>query len=273
MFKYIESVGDMSVENNSEEKFIANCFTLSKEDILKFDEQDNGPINNVIVGISNHCYGVRLFDDEHGLSADMFYINGKKNLRGDIIQLGLRDIDYYELLLRFCVMLSDLYSEVNALAAFNTFQQKLRGFLEKLGFITVTSLELERFKGKAAVMMGVSPRGLFKIDAIDQKQFYREFFNNIVPQIIEPGQDYLYLMVNTETGLIKIGRSINPIYRERTLHSQEPSIHLIAIWRCGQEIEKQLHGKFNHKRQRGEWFSLTIPDLAEVERFMDGLRL
>lgn len=254
-------------------KFYACCFTLSKEDILKFDQDDNGPINNVITGFDRHCYGVRLFDDQHGLSAEMFFIDGVKGLRGDIIQLDLRDKDYFELLLRFCVLLADLYPDVNALTAFNTFQKKLRGFLEKLGFTTVTSLELERFKGQDAVMMCASPRGFFKIDAIDPKQFYRDFFNNFVQKETEVGKDYLYLMVNTDTMLIKIGRSINPVYRERTLHSQEPDIHLIAVWCCAKDIEKQLHIKFDHKRVRGEWFRLTISDLAEIERYMKSVLL
>ncbi len=47
--------------NTTDDKFFTNCFTLCKEDILKFDEEDNGPINNVIIGLATHCYGVRLF--------------------------------------------------------------------------------------------------------------------------------------------------------------------------------------------------------------------
>ena len=252
----------------TDDKFYACCFTLSREDILKFEQEDNGPINNVVAGIDRHCYGVRLFDDQHGLSAEMFYIDGVKSLKGDIIQLELRDKDYYELLLRFCVLLADLYPDVYALDAFYTFQKKLRGFLEKLGFTTVTSMELERFSGQDAVLMCASPRGFFKIDVMEPKQFYRDFFGNIIPQKTENDKDYLYLMVNTDTSLIKIGRSNNPVYRERTLHSQEPNIHLVAIWCCAKDIEKQLHVKFNHKRVRGEWFRLTIPDLSEIERFM-----
>jgi hypothetical protein len=101
------------------DKFNSCSFTLSKEDILQFDLEDNGPINNVMAGIADHCYGVKLYDDSHGLMAEMFYING---LKGDIIQLNLKDPDYYELLLRFCVLLANEYAKVDALDAFNTFQ-------------------------------------------------------------------------------------------------------------------------------------------------------
>lgn len=252
-----------------DQKFFKCCFTLSKEDILKLDEADNGPINNVIAGISRHCYGVRLYDDKHGLAADMFYINGTKQLKGDIITLDLRDTDYYGLLLRFCALLSDDYIDVNIVDAFNTFQQKLRGFLEKRGFFTTTSQELKPFQGKGAVMMSLAHRGIFILDVIDKKEFYQDFFNNISEQKIEKDKDYVYLMLNTDTSLIKIGKSNNPRYRERTLHSQEPSVHLIALWRCSQEVEKILHVKFNDKRVRGEWFRLTIKELTELEKFMN----
>jgi len=252
----------------TEDKFYTSCFRLEREDILKLDQEDNGPINNVIVGIANHCYGAKLYDDHYGLLVEMFYINGKQELKGDIIRLNVKESDYYELLLRFCVLLADDYKEVDAIGAFNTFQQKLRGFLEKMGFFTVTSVELKSYKGQNTVMLSSASRGIIKLDFIEPKEFYRDFFNNIVNQPIEKGKEYVYLMVNTDTGLIKVGKSIDPVYRERTLHSREPSVHLIALWCCHRQVEKELHAKFSHRRVRGEWFRLTIPDLAALEKMM-----
>lgn len=252
----------------TEDQFYECCFRLDGDDISKLDQEDNGPINNVIAGIATHCYGTKLYDDDHGLLAEMFYINGRKELRGDIIRIGIRDGNYYELLLRFCVLLANDYEEVDAIGAFNTFQQKLRGFLEKQKFFTVTSLELKPFMGQNTVMMSSASRGIIKLDFIEPKEFYRDFFNNIVGQPLQQGKEYVYLMVNTDTGLIKIGKSIDPVYRERTLHSKEPSVHLIALWRCDQQVEKELHAKYIHRRVRGEWFRLTIPDLTALEEFM-----
>jgi hypothetical protein len=259
----------MTEASLADHKFYNCCFILSKEDILKLDEADNGPINNVIIGIARHCYGVRLYDDQHGLAVDMFYINGVKQLKGDIINLKLTDDDYYEMLLRFCAMLSDDYRDVNFVDAFNTFQQRLRGFLEKRGFFTTTSQELKPFQGKGGVMISWAHRGIFKLDVIDKTAFYRDFFSNTPAQEIEKGKDYVYIMINTDTSLVKIGKSNNPRYRERTLHSQEPSIHLIALWCCSGEIEKKLHAKFSDKRVRGEWFRLSFKDLTELEKFMN----
>ncbi len=255
-----------------DEKFFENCFTLSKEDIVKFDEEDNGPINNVLIGLAVHCYGVRFYDDRYGLSVKMYYINGQDELKGEIIQLDINDTDYYQLLLRFCIILSDNYKEVNALMAFNTFQQKLRGFLEKQKIVTISSLELRELKGKGAVLATTNKRGMIKLDFIDQKEFYCDFFNNVSYAPVEKGKDYVYLMVNADTGLIKIGKSKNPIYRERTLHSKEPSVHRIAMWCCDQQVEKDLHKLFSHKRIRGEWFRLTITDLTNLENYMNNLQ-
>jgi len=260
-----------SEEKELDEKFFKSCFTLSKEDILKFDEEDNGPINNVLIRLAKHCYGTRLYDDEYGLLVEMFYVNGKHEIKGDIIQLQLNDKDYFKLLLRFCNLLAENYEDVNALMAFNTFQQKLRGFLEKRKIVTVSSLELRNLKGENNVLATTNERGIYIVDFIDQKKFYREFFNNIHDNPIEIGKNYVYLMVNEETGLIKIGKSINPIYRERTLHSQEPSVHRIAMWCCDQQVEKELHKLFKHKHGRGEWFKLTLRDLAILENHMNGL--
>lgn len=250
-------------------RFNEVSFTLSREDIYKLNETDNGPINNVISGINKHCFGVRLFDDRFGLSAEMFYINHDKELNGDIICLDLDDPDYFQLLLRFCILLANDYDVVDSIDAFNIFQTQLRSFLEKQGFFTTSSFELKRFREKNASLMVNSPRGIWPLKLIDRVEFYRDFFNNNFNTAQDPNKEYVYLMLNDDTSLIKIGTSKKPSYRESTLHSKEPNIHLIAVWCHGKEIEKKLHKKFNQKRIRGEWFRLTLSDLKEIEAFMN----
>ena len=168
----------MEHSDNIPNRFNEVCFTLSREDILKFDQEDNGPINNVISRINRHCFGVKLFDDEKGLATEMFYISYDNELKGDIICLDLNDPDYFQLLIRFCSMLSNDYDDIDAINAFNIFQTRLRSFLEKRGFLTTTTLELKQFRGKHAVIMGTSPRGIKNITLIDRVEFYRDFFNN-----------------------------------------------------------------------------------------------
>lgn len=249
-------------------KFDKCCFTLSSEDIFKLDKSDNGPINNVISGINKHCYGARLYDDEYGLTVEMFYINNQNTLKGDIIRIDLSDENYFELLFRFCNLLTNDY-KVDTIDAFNTFQIKLRGFLEKLGFYTTTSEELKKFEGKNVVLMVNSERGIFNIKLLNKVEILRSFFKNNYESQSQANNEYVYLMVNTDTSFIKIGTSINPKYRERTLQSQEPKVHLVAKWNCEKQLEKRLHNIYKEKRERGEWFRLDLNDLKDIEKFMD----
>jgi len=250
-------------------RFDEITYSLSEEDIFELDKNDNGPLHNVIARINKYCYGVRLFEEEKGIVLEMFYVTHNNNLEGYIIQLPLDEKKYFHLLLRFTGMLADKYKEVNEIIAFNTFQVKVRGFLEKLGFFTTTSQELKPFNGKNAVMISTAEQGIKNIILIDPTNFYRNFFNNIYSQEISEKSEFVYLMVNNGTGYIKIGRSKNPRYRERTLYSQEPVIFIIALWRCEKKIEKDLHEKFKEKRIRGEWFDLKLRDLKDLEIYME----
>tara|TARA_R110000823_G_scaffold309985_1_gene434614 strand:- start:517 stop:1044 length:528 start_codon:yes stop_codon:yes gene_type:complete len=64
-----------------------------------------------------------------------------------------------------------------------------------------------------------------------------------------------YLMKDNLTKLYKIGRSKNPLNRERTLQSEKPSIKMVKVW--SENIETKLHKEYSNYRVRGEWFELT----------------
>jgi hypothetical protein len=64
-----------------------------------------------------------------------------------------------------------------------------------------------------------------------------------------------YIMKDEVNNLYKIGKSINPKHREKTLQSEKPSIKMIKIF--DKDIEKELHSKYKKYRKRGEWFDLT----------------
>lgn len=71
-----------------------------------------------------------------------------------------------------------------------------------------------------------------------------------------------YLMKDSNTGYTKIGKAINPKFRERTLQSEKPSISLFAVY--DNLIEFELHKKFESKRIRGEWFNLCEEDIKLI---------
>jgi hypothetical protein len=79
---------------------------------------------------------------------------------------------------------------------------------------------------------------------------------------------YVYLMKNERNGYIKIGKSNNPKYREKTLQSEEPEISLIFKKNVinPSTKEKNLHKKYSDKRIRGEWFDLTEQDISDIKK-------
>lgn len=78
-----------------------------------------------------------------------------------------------------------------------------------------------------------------------------------VELVVEPKSKPVktYLIKNKTTGFYKIGRSMFPFFRERTLQSQEPLIDIVKTW--DNDIEDELHEKYKTQRVRGEWFNLS----------------
>ncbi len=104
----------------------------------------------------------------------------------------------------------------------------------------------------------------------NEKQFGIEYINlrevyEACSNVIKGGNVFLenkivndnktYLIKNSRNGFYKIGRSKDPLKRERTLQSEEPLIKIVKIW--DKNIEKELHNKYKEYRLRGEWFRLN----------------
>ncbi len=73
-------------------------------------------------------------------------------------------------------------------------------------------------------------------------------------------------MKNLRNGLHKIGRSLSPLKREKTLQSEEPEIEMVASWPGKTSDEYDLHKRFASKRIRGEWFNLDESDVLSIVR-------
>jgi hypothetical protein len=79
----------------------------------------------------------------------------------------------------------------------------------------------------------------------------------------------VYVMIDKNTGFYKIGRSINPERRERTLQSEKPTIEMLFNHDARIKDEKELHNMFNDKRVRGEWFDLNGSDLNKIREYFN----
>jgi hypothetical protein len=77
-----------------------------------------------------------------------------------------------------------------------------------------------------------------------------------------PKPKWLYVMKCESTGFYKIGVSVDPSLRERTLQSEKPTVKLVAKWNDAQEWESHWHEYFKQCRMRGEWFKLTKCQVA-----------
>ncbi len=255
-----------------EQDFQNSFFVLDDDEIHYLNKGDHGQINNVIIGLNKECFGLRLFEEsEKEIIIELFYITYKTKLEGELIRISLNNPYYTLLLLRFCIVLAIKHKQINEIDTYNTYQNHLRTALEKEGYFTVTNIEIDELKtyGGNGTIYSIHHKGIKRIDLIPKIEFYREVFNGNYDYVSKNISQYVYLMINTNTSLIKIGFSKNPKYRERTLHSQEPEVHLIACWNGDRNIEAELHKKFKDKRIRGEYFRLSFQDLHILRDFME----
>jgi hypothetical protein len=85
---------------------------------------------------------------------------------------------------------------------------------------------------------------------------------DLEPETYNPRQKWLYVMKCNSTGYHKIGVSVDPALRERTLQSEKPTVKLVAKWEDAQEWESYWHEHFKQHRMRGEWFQLSKCQVA-----------
>lgn len=71
-----------------------------------------------------------------------------------------------------------------------------------------------------------------------------------------------YLMIDEHTRYVKIGKSVNPLHRERTLQAEKPTIKLIHYFNG--DYEDELHRKYASVRVRGEWFKINMCEVRKI---------
>lgn len=80
---------------------------------------------------------------------------------------------------------------------------------------------------------------------------------------------FIYTMINERNGFIKIGRSDNPKFREKTLQSEEPEVRILFAYFAEPYLEGVFHEAFAGKRIRGEWFRLDDHDLLVIREHLE----
>lgn len=144
--------------------------------------------------------------------------------------------------------------------------EKLDSGLDRVVSLSVNGTELMpcdyRFVGFIADQI-ISKANMLASDCDE----YKAFCNHIL-KTRNGAKDigYCYLMIDHNTGYFKIGRSLAPYDRERTLQSEKPTIEMILKWEGGPKEEAKWHRRFSKKRIRGEWFDLNEFDVKEIKR-------
>lgn len=248
-----------------------NMYQLSHEYVVSMSEHDSGSISNVIRGLKKHVFATSIEKDNfENLDLRLFYINGENEIGGFALDINTKGFDWMSYVISYAMFLSKKYEAVGAISAYNTFISQIRTALEKLDFFTITLDELDDPKYHNSEIIVPNPRGIVILRFEDKLAVYKGFFEeNRTINDEEDKQNKVYLMYSAVSNLIKIGRSINPRGREKTLQGQDPKLDIITYWIAPIYAEKELQNMFIHKRKRGEWFDLDFGDLVQIRDYMN----
>jgi len=124
----------------------------------------------------------------------------------------------------------------------------------KIQFWRLKSIE-ETLEKKLSWWEELSREGRIKIISKQEKL-------DIKKQEEEKRNKKTYILKDKNTGYYKIGKSINPLDREKTLQAEKPTYELIKIF--NNDIETDLHKKYKKQNVRGEWFNLNKIQLKYI---------
>lgn len=246
-------------------------FGLTNDRVLELcnSNPDRPEINNVVCGLEEYCASCSDIDD-NGFYYLSFIRNGKRELEGIILKLQLSTQEQNRITLYFAKYLTSLYPEykLDLFDLANAYQSLRRSVFATKGF-TVVDWDSDREKhGDELIMLAHQP---INIKHFDKKYFYASIFDGTKSSDVKDDlskKNRIYINYNNRTNLFKIGRSINPVKREKTLQGEDDAIRTIACWYAPKEVETELHEKFINQRERGEWFRLTYCHLEQVRDLM-----
>jgi hypothetical protein len=93
------------------------------------------------------------------------------------------------------------------------------------------------------------------------------YLKKVNDEVLSDKPTFIYVMIDKNTGYYKIGKSVDPKHRERTLQSEKPTIEMLYVFSAKSSDEKKLHEIFKQKRIRGEWFDLSGSDVQLINTY------
>jgi len=247
---------------------------MTEKNIIDLSKHDNG-VFNVVRGLHKEAFGTIAWDQSK-LNFDYFitYVTKVNNkLEGFILQLQPNLKTRNELTTCFTSFICKRYKTEEPYSVFNTYQDQQRSLFERLDYWTYDDSLEQELKGRNRKLYFKEHKGILyvpfaKTPSKEKSATERTTTKTKNNKTKVTDEHYVYLMHNKHNNYYKIGRSIKPEYREKTLQAQEPDIALIDKWIASAEVEKILHRKYKDKKIRGEWFKLTIDDIIMIREFM-----
>ena len=85
-------------------------------------------------------------------------------------------------------------------------------------------------------------------------------------------EGYIYILGYSEEGFFKVGTSLNPEARTRSLRTGNPSIRLVASYptKDMRLIEQLVHNRLRACKVWGEWFRLDAAMLGWLQALLSG---
>lgn len=249
--------------------FEDHLIKLSKDKINEL-AREYANINNVVIGINRNCYSI-AFDDKKSIFY-FSYVGWHEELEGWIFKIKFKIDHFYEFIAAFAYVICQDKENMDMVDIYNTYIKQMRSVLEQSGIITVTNAEYKKlqheYRDPNPLIISKSP--IEAVLLLDKSEFYNQLLGIKTEHTFTDGKNHVYIILNPRTNLFKIGRSKNPLKREKTLQSEEPDIILLKAWEADAPFETYLHKKFQNKRHRGEWFKLSLRDLLEINEMKCG---
>lgn len=254
---------------NTNDPFNGKLFSIDIEEIYELGKQ-YVEIQNVIIGY--HKKAVQL--QAQGLSFELVYIGENPvscDIEGYEFQYKFESENHADVIMAFCFFISGKFTFENPVKLYNTYIDLFRGCFSKQGIDVLTEADIDVIKSKYASGSFIAKSPLVYLRTFTEQELYRDLFSFDYSSFeVEVDKKYVYLIHSRSNGYFKIGRSKDPLKRERTLQAEEPDISLLKVWEKDGVFEKFLHKKYEHLRVRGEWFKLGFKELFDIKGIDNG---
>jgi hypothetical protein len=240
---------------------------LSQEDILELAKCDTG-IMNVCRGVHRKAFSLIYHKEINHF--DLVFVGEERAIKGYYLRYEFSMETHFNVICFFCFFIAGEFKFINAIHLYNGYINAFRTFFENQGITTVTATDKKAMLKKIGTGgIFFDPAGVIYLRDIKEIDFYTQLFSfdkvGFKPKL---EAKYVYLIFNQQNGYFKIGRSKDPLKREKTLQAEEPEVALLKIWEAEPSFEKYLHKKYTTFRKRGEWFALTFKELYEIKDLM-----